>query len=77
MTSHTTAKDFCFEGEDFSARGNLVNSSPLPLIHILKIHDIALLNLRPEDAEMMSFGNSKKLELMSPEELKIHFPWRC
>jgi hypothetical protein len=68
--------DFCFGGLDFSDRANLVNSSPLPLIHILKIHDLELLNLSMKDAEAMSFGNAKKLEALSDEQLLNHFPWR-
>lgn len=68
--------EFCFEGLKFSNRANLVNSSPLPLIHILKIQDLVLLNLSTEDAENMSFGNAKKLELLSDEQMKNHFPWR-
>ena len=68
--------EFCFGGLDFSDRANLVNSSPLPLIHILRINDLDLLNLSAKDAEAMSFGNAKKLELLNDEELLNHFPWR-
>lgn len=67
---------FCFEGLDFSDRANLVNSSPLPLIHILRINDLDLLNLSAKDAESMSFGNAKKLEGLSETEISHHFPWR-
>ena len=67
---------FCFEGLEFSDRANLVNSSPLPLIHILRINDLDLLNLSAQDAEAMSFGNAKKLEALSETELSHHFPWR-
>lgn len=68
--------DFCFEGLEFSNRANLVNSSPLPLIHILKISDLDFLNLSAEDAEIMSFGNAKKLEALTKDEVLDHFPWR-
>jgi len=68
--------DFCFEGLKFSNRANLVNSSPLPLIHILKINDLKLLNLSGKEAEAMSFGNAKKLEELSEEQILNHFPWR-
>lgn len=68
--------EFCFGGLEFSDRANLVNSSPLPLIHILKIQDLELLNLSPKEAEAMSFGNAKKLELLTDEQLLDHFPWR-
>jgi hypothetical protein len=68
--------EFCFGGLEFSNRANLVNSSPLPLIHILRINDLEVLNLSVKDAEAMSFGNAKKLELLSDEELLSHFPWR-
>lgn len=67
---------FCFGGLDFSDRANLVNSSPLPLIHILKISDLDLINLSAKDAEAMSFGNAKKLESLSDAELLDHYPWR-
>ncbi|MFZ4715415.1 MAG: DUF1415 family protein [Bacteriovoracaceae bacterium] len=68
--------DFCFEGLENSNRANLVNSSPQPLIHILKVQDLELLNLSLKDAEGMSFGNAKKLEELNEEELLAHFPWR-
>jgi uncharacterized protein len=68
--------DFCFEGLDSKDRANLVNSSPYPLIHILKTADLALLNLSPHDAESMSHGNARKLESLSEGDLKSHFPWR-
>ncbi len=68
--------EFCFGGLEFSDRANLVNSSPLPLIHILKIQDLELLNLSAKDAEAMSFGNARKLELLSQEQILDHFPWR-
>ena len=67
---------FCFEGLAFSNRANLVNSSPLPLIHILRICDLDFLNLSSKEAESMSFNNAKKLESLSEEELFDHFPWR-
>jgi hypothetical protein len=68
--------EFCFEGLKFSNRANLVNSSPVPLIHILKIKDLKLLNLSQKEAEAMSFGNAQKLESLSQEQLLDHFTWR-
>ena len=68
--------DFCFHGLNFSNRANLVNSSPLALIHILKRQDLELLNLSVKEAKAMSFGNAKKLEALSQEQLLDHFPWR-
>ena len=68
--------DFCFEGLEYSNRANLVNSSPLPLIHILRINDLDVLNLSAEDAEAMSFGNAKKLESLTETEITDHFSWR-
>ena len=67
---------FCFDGLDFSNRANLVNSSPLPLIHILKMHDLELINMSTEAAEAMSFANAKKLEALTEEQVLNHFPWR-
>lgn len=68
--------EFCFAGLEYSDRANLVNSSPFPLIHILKINDLELLNLRPQEAEAMSFANAKKLEALSEAQIKDRFPWR-
>jgi len=67
---------FCFAGLEFIDRANLVNSSPLPLIHILRIHDLDVLNLSQTEAENMSFGNAKKLKSLSEENIASHFPWR-
>lgn len=67
---------FCFGGLEFSDRANLVNSSPLPLIHILRINDLDLLNLSVKDAETMSYQNAKKLESLSDAQQLDHFPWR-
>jgi hypothetical protein len=67
---------FCFEGLEFSNRANLVNSSPFPLIHILRIHDLDLINLSVKEAEAMSFGNATKLEGLNNAEIRDHFPWR-
>lgn len=67
---------FCFEGLKFSNRANLVNSSPLPLIHILRIHDLEVLDLSTVDAEALSFANAKKLESFTDAQIFDHFPWR-
>lgn len=67
---------FYFGGLNYSDRANLVNSSPVPLIHILKISDLDLINLSAKDAEAMSFGNAKKLESLTLEQVQDHFPWR-
>ena len=67
---------FRFEGLEISDKANLVNSSPFPLIHILKISDLELLNLSTADAEAMSKGNGRKLEALSEDQLMAHFPWR-
>jgi len=67
---------FCFEGLQYSDRANLVNSSPLPLIHILRTLDLDLINLSVDEAESMSRGNANKLELLSDAQLMEHFPWR-
>jgi hypothetical protein len=67
---------FCFEGLEYSDRANLVNSSPFPIIHILRIIDLDLINLSVTEAESMSRGNAKKLELLSEAKIAEHFPWR-
>ena len=68
--------DFSFEGLDFSERANLVNSSPLPLIHLLRVFDLDLINMSVKEAETLSFGNSKKLESLTAEDVIARFPWR-
>jgi hypothetical protein len=68
--------DFQFEGLEFENRGNLVNSSPFPLIHILRTHQLDLINMSTEDAEKMSFTNAIKLDDMGSHEIQSHFPWR-
>jgi len=68
--------EFCFDGLEYSDRANLVNSSPLPLIHVLRINDLDVLNLSTLDAEKISFNNAKTLELLQDEQIKEHFPWR-
>lgn len=67
---------FQFEGLEYEDRGNLVNSSPFPLVHILRSHDMDLINMSTEDAEKMSFANAIKLQDLSDLELQDHFPWR-
>lgn len=68
--------NFCFEGLPYEDRANLVNSSPLPLLHLLRTVDLDLLNLSPKEAEALSFGNAKKLERMDAASIAEHFPWR-
>ncbi|MBY0413322.1 MAG: DUF1415 domain-containing protein, partial [Bdellovibrionales bacterium] len=60
---------FVFEKTDFSERGNLVNRSPYPTLHILRSEEIARALKNPKDGEIISFNNDQKLNEMSEEEI--------
>ena len=58
---------FVFVDTDFEHRGNLVNRSPFPILHILRSEEIARAMKNPQDGEVISFNNDKKLhELSAP-----------
>lgn len=58
---------FVFEETPFDHRGNLVNRSPFPILHILRSEEIARALKNPKDGEIISFNNDKKLHELSPE----------
>lgn len=62
--------EFRFEGENKNARGNYVNRSPLPLLHLLDEGALsAILSEQESDiGEKISHSNSKMLKNMSPNE---------
>lgn len=62
--------EFRFEGEKKSARGNFVNRSPFPILHILKSSDVAeIVERAGEDSGMdIALRNKKYLDNMSEEE---------
>lgn len=64
--------EFVFEGVDSNSRANLVNRSPLALIHILKNSELDNL-LSTDQAKNMSINNEKFLNSLSQDELKKYF----
>jgi hypothetical protein len=65
---------FYFEGMSKSARGNYVNRSPYPLIHILNRKDVAAAIASTKSAENISYNNEELLEGFSSAKMKQHFP---
>ncbi len=57
-------------------RADLVNSSPFPIIHLLKTESISHLNLSPNDAEKISSNNEDKLKKLSKEKINELFFWK-
>ncbi len=67
--------EFHFEDLDLTHRANLVNKSPVPVIHILRSIEVELSLKNTEDGESISFINQEKLESLTEEELKKYFPY--
>ena len=61
--------EFVFEGEEFNARGNLVNRSPFPMLQILRSEEIARALKNPKDGEIISFNNEEMLNQLSEEKI--------
>lgn len=57
-------------------KANLVNSSPFPLIHILRSEELAQVIKNSNDGEKISFANEKRLKELSETDLKKFFPWK-
>lgn len=64
---------FVFEHLDSNHRGNYVNRSPYPVLHILRADEIASALKNPKDGEMISFNNDKKLHGLSQESFEQLF----
>lgn len=64
---------FVFGDTDFEHRGNLVNRSPFPILHILRSEEIARVMKNPKDGEVISFNNDKKLHELSADALDQMF----
>lgn len=64
---------FVFENLAASERGNLVNRSPLPILHILRSEEIARAMRNPKDGEVISFNNDKKLNELSQNAIEQLF----
>ena len=54
--------DFQFGDETFHASGNFTNRSPLPMIHILRVEEVARAIDLTEDVEEIPFRNKRVLE---------------
>jgi hypothetical protein len=61
--------EFVFENTEFSARGNLVNRSPYPTLHILRSEEIARALKNPKDGEIISYNNDELLNSLSAEKI--------
>lgn len=62
---------FCFEGMQISARANLVNRSPYPMIHLIKKEALdKVAQNDPEIGKKISLRNEQKLESMTEEQLR-------
>lgn len=66
---------FHFEDLELSHRANLVNKSPMPVIHILRSIEVEMSLKEIKDGESISFMNQEKLEALSEEEIRKHFPY--
>lgn len=58
---------FVFVDTDFDHLGNYVNRSPFPILHILRSEEITRALKNPQDGEIISFNNDKKLHEISQE----------
>lgn len=68
--------NFQFANLTADARANLVNSSPMPLIHIIRKMEIAQVIKEMNDGEKISYANEKRLEQLELADLKKLFPWK-
>jgi hypothetical protein len=66
---------FHFEDLELHDRANLVNKSPMPVIHILRSIEVEMSLKEIKDGENISFINQEKLEALTDEEIKKHFPY--
>ena len=64
---------FTFVDTDFNHRGNFVNRSPFPVLHILRSEEITKAMKNPKDGEVISFNNDKKLHELSSEAINQLF----
>jgi hypothetical protein len=53
---------FQFAGENFHAAGNFINRSPLPMLHILRVEEVAHAIKSTSNVEEIPFQNKKLLE---------------
>ena len=67
---------FQFAGLEINDKANLVNSSPIPLVHLIRKEELSLVIKEIDDGEKISFANEKRLKKMSSSEIKNLFPWK-
>jgi hypothetical protein len=67
--------DFQFANCTFYNRANLVNRSPMPLIHLIRREEIAMVMNDPSDGEKISFNNEDRLNQLDTKQLKEFFPY--
>lgn len=66
---------FHFEDLELSDRANLVNKSPVPVIHILRSIEVEMSLKEMRDGENISFINQEKLEALTELEIRAYFPY--
>lgn len=66
---------FVFEGLEPDDLANLVNRSPYPTIHFLKVSSMKALNLSPKQGEEISARNERLLKSLPASDLEELFPW--
>lgn len=68
--------NFKFANSENSQRVNLVNSSPCPLIHILRTNEVENATKSISDPETITNNNEIKLTSLSNENVEKFFPWK-
>ena len=67
--------EFHFDELELHDRANLVNKSPVPVIHILRTIEVEMVLKNIKDGENISFVNQERLESMTEEEIRKYFPY--
>jgi len=65
--------DFQFGDEEFHAPGNFTNRSPLPMIHVLRIDEVARAIEVTDDVNDIPFRNKKVLEKLNMKKISEVF----
>lgn len=65
--------DFQFSGESFQASGNFTNRSPLPMLHILRVDEVAHAIDVTEDVDDIPFRNKELLEKINIKQISEVF----
>ena len=67
---------FQFQGSKLDDRENLVNSSPFPMIHLLRHEEVARAAKASTHPEDIHHKNVETLEELKIEQLAKLFPWK-